>query len=199
MKTIGVTGGIGSGKTTVCRMLETMGAEVFYADAEAKRLMNEDPALRAGLIAAFGAETFMEDGRLDRAYLARQVFGDEERLATLNGLVHPRVREALVARKAEAAQRGAPLLVYEAALIYETGGDAYVDAVAVVHAPERARLERVAARDGVDEGQIRARMQHQLPPATLRRRADILIENDGDLEDLRRQAEALFRRMTDPT
>ncbi len=197
MKSLGVTGGIGSGKTTVCRMLEEMGAEVFYADAEAKRLMNEDPELRKGLVAAFGESVYNEAGRLDRAYLAREVFGDDGRLARLNELVHPRVRQALLERKADAAHRGVPLLVYEAALIYETGGEAYVDAVAVVQAPIDVRIDRVKARDGVAAEQVEARMRHQLPPETLRERADFLLENDGDLEHLRRQTEALYRRMTE--
>ncbi|MDZ4698226.1 MAG: dephospho-CoA kinase [Rhodothermales bacterium] len=195
MKSLGVTGGIGSGKTTVCRMLEGMGAEVFYADAEARRLMNDDAELRKELVAAFGERVYDAAGRLDRAYLAREVFGDSERLARLNGLVHPRVRRALQERKAGAAHRGAPLLVYEAALIYETGGERYVDAVAVVQAPVALRIERVTTRDGVEAHQVEARMQHQLPPETLRERADFLIENDGDLEHLRRQTEALYRRM----
>lgn len=197
MRTLGITGGIGSGKTTVCRFLEELGAEVFYADAEARRLMQEDETLRRQLVEAFGAAVYDEQGRLDRRYLAGRVFGNEAELARLNALVHPRVRQALMDRQVDAARRQVALLVYEAALIYETGGEAYVDAVAVVHAPEQERIRRVAERDQVEAEAVRARIRHQLPPEELRRRADVLIENDGDLGHLRRQAEMLYRKMTE--
>ena len=192
MKTLGVTGGIGSGKTAVCRILEELGARVFYADAEAKRLMHTDAEARAEIVAAFGPESYDAEGRLDRAFLARQVFGDAARLARLNAIVHPRVRQALVEAKEQAARDGVDLLVYEAALIFETGGEAYVDAVAVVDAPVETRIRRVVERDGVTPDAVRARLQHQLPPEELRRRADYLIENTGSLEALRQDVEAVY-------
>ncbi len=192
MKTLGVTGGIGSGKTTVCRFLEEQGAKVFYADIEAKRLMREDPEARAAIKDAFGPESYTADGALNRAYLAEQVFGDDEKLAHLNGIVHPRVFAAFEAAKDRAADEDVPLLVHEAALIFETGGDQHLDAVAVVDAPEDARVARVAERDDASPDQVRARMQHQLPPAELRRRADYVIENDGSLDDLRRKSIELY-------
>lgn len=190
---LGITGGIGSGKSTVCRMLEDLGARVFYADEEARRLMNEDPETRADLIAAFGEESYTRDGKLDRAYLAEQVFGNPRNVARINGIVHPRVRRALLETAARAEAEGVPLMVYEAALIFETGGDRVLDAVAVVDAPEAERIHRVTERDGVTDGQVRARMGHQLPPEELRRRADYIIENHGSLGDLRLQVEALYR------
>ena len=193
MKTLGVTGGIGSGKSTVCRILEALGARVFYADAEAKRLMQDDPGARAEIVAAFGPASYDAEGRLDRAYLAARVFGDAEQVARINAIVHPRVRRALQAAREQAAQEGAPLLVYEAALIFETGGDRHVDAVAVVDAPVEERIRRVAARDGVTAKQVRARMAHQLPPEVLRQRADYVIDNSGPPEALRRQVEAVYR------
>lgn len=195
MKTLGVTGGIGSGKTAVCRLFEALGARVFYADAEAKRLMHDEADARAEIVAAFGPQSYDAAGNLDRAYLAGQVFGDAERLAQLNAIVHPRVRRRLVAAKEAAARDGVSLLVYEAALIYETGGEHYVDAVAVVDAPVETRIARVVARDGVTPEAVRARLQHQLPPEELRRRADYLIENTGTLEDLRRQVEAVYEAL----
>lgn len=197
MKTLGVTGGIGSGKTTVCRFLEEQGARVFYADLEAKRLMQEDPEARAEIEAAFGPESYADDGTLNRAYLAEQAFGDEEKLERLNAIVHPRVFASFEAAKARAREEDIPLLVHEAALIFEAGGDAHVDAVAVVDAPEDARIERVVERDDVTSDAVRARMGHQLPPETLRRRADYVVENDGTLEDLREKTIALYRTVVD--
>lgn len=192
VKTLGVTGGIGSGKTTVCRFLEEQGAKVFYADVEAKRLMAEDPDMRAAIEEAFGPESYTDDGDLNREYLAEQVFGDEEQLERLNAIVHPRVFEAFEAAKERARTEDVPLLVHEAALIFEAGGDEHVDAVAVVDAPEADRVARVVERDDVTPSQVRARMGHQLPPAELRRRADYVIDNDGSLEDLRRKTIELY-------
>lgn len=195
MKTLGVTGGIGSGKTTVCRLFEALGARVFYADLEARRLMEEDPALRADLVAAFGPDTYDAAGRLNRAALAAHVFGHAERLARLNALVHPRVFDAFAEARRRAEADGVPLLVHEAALIYESGGDRHLDAVAVVDAPAAARVARVVARDAVTAAQVEARMQHQLPPEELRRRADFVIENHGSLESLRHQVEQVYRAL----
>ena len=199
MKTLGVTGGIGSGKTTVCRFLEEQGAKVFYADIEAKRLMQEDPEVRAEIEAAFGPDSYTDDGTLNRAHLAEQVFGDEEQLERLNAIVHPRVFASFEQAKERAREEDVPLLVHEAALIFEAGGDEHVDAVAVVDAPEDERVARVVERDEVTPDQVRARMGHQLPPEELRRRADYVIENDGTLDDLREQTISLYRRVVGTT
>ena len=197
MKTLGITGGIGSGKTTVCRMLEVLGARVFYADVEAKRLMQEDPAVRAEIREAFGEASYDAEGRLDRAYLAARVFGDEEAVARINGIVHPRVFAAFERARRQAERDGTALLVKEAALLYEAGGARHLDAVAVVDAPAAERIRRVTERDRVTADQVAARMGHQLPPEALRRRADYVLENDGSLDDLRRQVEALYRDVLD--
>ncbi len=192
MTTLGVTGGIGSGKTTVCGFLEEQGARVFYADIEAKRLMQADPDVRAAIVEAFGEAAYDEDGTLDRAYLADRVFGDAERLERLNALVHPHVFEAFEAAKTRAADEGLSLLVHEAALLFEAGGDEHVDATAAVVAPAPDRIEWVVARDDVAPEEVRARMQHQLPQDELRDRADYVIENDGSLEDLRQKSVDLY-------
>ena len=195
MQSLGVTGGIGSGKTTVCRMLEGLGAQVFYADVEAKRIMQESPDVRAELVAAFGEGSYDANGRLDRAYLARRVFADQANVARINAIVHPRVFRAFEEAQEAARRDGIDVLVKEAALIFETGGDAHLDAVAVVAAPQAERVRRVATRDGVTSDQVLARMGHQLPPDELRRRADYVVENTGSLDDLRRQVERLWREV----
>jgi len=196
--TLGVTGGIGSGKSTACRMLEEQGARVFYADAEAKRLMQEDDALQTAIAETFGADTYDAEGTLNRARLAAVVFSDEEKLQQLNALVHPKVFEAFGQAKEQAEADGVELLVHEAALIFESGGDAHLDAVAVVDAPVDVRIRRVRARDGASEAEVRARMSHQLPPAELRQRADYVLDNSGSTAELRRQVHALYAQVTGP-
>lgn len=196
MRTLGVTGGIGSGKTTVCRMLEQLGARVFYADEEGKKLLVEDPSARREIVEAFGDESYLPDGSLNRGYLAERVFGSDEEIERINAIVHPRVFQRFEALRRRSARDDVPLLVKEAALIYETGGDEYLDAVAVVDAPRELRIKRVVECDEVSKDEVAARMGHQLPPEELRRRADFLITNAGDLEDLREDVARVYKAMT---
>ncbi len=191
MTTVGVTGGIGSGKSAfVARLAEHDGVRVVLADDLAKRLMVEDAEVRAALEARFGPDTYRPDGALSRSYLAERVFGDPRELAALNAIVHPAVRRALVLEVDRATTEGVEVLVYEAALLFETGGDAVVDRVVVVDAPEDVRLARAAARDGVLEADVRARMRHQMDPAEARTRADLVVDNTGDLDALWAAADA---------
>ena len=192
MTTVGVTGGIGSGKSAlVARLARHAGVRTVLADDVAKRLMAEDPDVRRQLVGRFGAETFGPDGALDRAYLAGRVFGDPAEVAALNAIVHPAVRRALIDAVGQAEADGVAVLVYEAALLFETGGDAVVDRVVWVDAPVETRLARAAARDGVDVEAVRARMRHQIDPETARARADVVVDNAGDLAALWAAADAL--------
>ena len=196
MITLGLTGGIGSGKSAVAARLAAYdGVRVLRADDLAKQLMAEHPDVRGQLVARFGTETFGTDGALDRARLAARVFGDEAELAALNAIVHPAVRQALVEAQERARAEGVRVLVYEAALLFETEGDAVVDRVVVVDAPVEVRVARAAARDGVPEAAVRARMRHQLDPAEARARADLVIDNAGDLAALHAAADALARSL----
>ena len=196
MTSLGVTGGIGSGKTAlVARLAEHAGVRVILADDLAKRLMVEDPAVRRQLVARFGPEAYRDDGSLHRETLAARVFGDERELAALNAIVHPAVRRALLEALDAARADGVRLLVYEAALIFETDGDALLDHVAVVDAPVEVRVARARARDGSTRDDVLARMARQIDPAEARRRADVVIDNDGSLAELHAQADALYRRL----
>ncbi len=192
MRSIGVTGGIGSGKSAFVRRLgEHPGVRVVLADDVAKRIMAEHAGVRRQLVERFGPETYDDQGDLDRAHLAGRVFGDTEALAALNAIVHPAVREALLEEMARARAEGVRVFVYEAALIFETGGDALLDRVVVVDAPVETRVARVMARDGVDREAVLARMRHQIAPDEARRRADLVVENDGSLDALHVAADRL--------
>lgn len=197
MTTLGLTGGIGSGKSAVAARLATHpGVRVVYADDVAKEIMVADEAVREAVRQRFGAEAYREDGSLDRAYLASRVFGAPAELAALNAIVHPAVRRAMLAAIDEARASGVRLLVYEAALIYETGADALLDHVAVVDAPEAVRVARTVARDGTTPEAVRQRMARQMDVAEMRARADTVLNNSGPLADLHAQADALYRTLT---
>ena len=196
MKRLGVTGGIGSGKTTACRMLEELGARVFYADDEAKRLLTDDASIRRRVIDVFGPESYLPDGSLNRRFLARMAFSDKALLDRLNALVHPRVLRRFEEAAQQAQREGTSLMVKEAALIFEAGAEHQLDTVAVVEAPLPVRIRRVCERDGVSHEDVTARMANQADPSILRERADIVLENDGDPEQLRRKVERLYRDMT---
>ncbi|OZC01925.1 dephospho-CoA kinase [Rubricoccus marinus] len=199
MTTLGLTGGIGSGKTAAAaRLAEKPGVRIVFADDVAKRLMVEDPAVRDAVRQRFGAEAYREDGTLDRAHLASRVFGDEVELAALNAIVHPAVRRAMLAAIESARASGVRLLVYEAALIFETGADQILDHVAVVDAPEAVRIQRATARDGATPEAVRTRMARQMDPAEMRRRANSVLENGGPVAELHAQVDALYERLLSP-
>ncbi|OAV44956.1 dephospho-CoA kinase [Lewinella sp. 4G2] len=174
---IGLTGNIGSGKTTVGREFERLGIPVYYADAAAKRLMREDLELRVAIQDRFGKASYQTDGELNRTYLAEQVFGDDEALAALNALVHPAVH-----RDAESWRAGhhhAPYLLYEAAILLEIGRAHAFEAVLVVHAPLEERMRRVMARDGATEAAFQARAAKQWTDERKLAAADFIINNRG--------------------
>ncbi len=187
---IGVTGGIGSGKSTVCRLFSERGIPCYEADREAKRLMAEDGTLREAIIARFGAESYTSEG-LNRAYLAQKVFADGEALAALNSLVHPAVREDF-RQWAEGQQ--APYLLLESALLFSADFAREVDYTLAVVAPEQLRLERTMQRDGTTEEAVRARMAAQMSDEELAQRADWVLVNILQ-EDTASEVEALDKRL----
>ncbi|TXF88379.1 dephospho-CoA kinase [Neolewinella aurantiaca] len=172
-----ITGNIGSGKTTVCRIFERMGIPVYYADAAAKRLMLEDGQLKDNLIATFGAETYLPDGNLNRKWLAEKAFSNDEALATLNGFVHPAVHQDAERWKVEHA--AAPYTLYEAAIVFEIGAMSRFDQVIVIAAPEATRRERVIARDQTTPEAFAARAAKQWSDKKKEAAADHIIINDG--------------------
>lgn len=177
MLKVGITGGIGSGKTTVCKLLERFGVPVYYADDRAKWLMHYNKNVKEQLIAAFGKEVYQEKGELDRTYLANLVFNNQAKLNQLNGIVHPAVQEDGLAWQAEQAAAGVPYTVKEAALLFETGSYKELDKIVVVTAPEEVRIQRVLQRENTTVEQIKARIQKQMPQEEKVKRADFVLEN----------------------
>lgn len=175
---IGITGGIGSGKSTVCHIFQLLGVPVYDADSRAKWLMAHDPFLKTQIMENFGEQSYQGDGLLNRAYLAEKVFHDEKQLGKLNGLVHPRVGQDFETWVQKAGEQ--PYLLKEAALLFESGSYQSLHATILVTAPETIRLERVLKRDAHrTRGQIEAIMAKQLPETESRKRATALIHNDG--------------------
>lgn len=173
---LGVTGGIGSGKSIVCKIMHTMGIPTYDADSRAKYLMNHEDSLKEKIIALFGNESYKE-GELNRAYLANTVFNDEQKLGQLNALVHPAVGHDFEQWIAKHAQE--PLLVKEAALLFETGSAEKLDKVLLVSAPEQLRIERVLKRDlQRTEEQVKAIIAKQWPEDKKQGQADFVLHND---------------------
>ncbi|HEY1006556.1 MAG TPA: dephospho-CoA kinase [Sphingobacteriaceae bacterium] len=176
MLKIGITGGIGSGKTTVCRIFELLGVQVFYADDVAKQVMTADEILVEGIREAFGGASYSETGALNRKHLADLVFNDPAKLEQLNALVHPAVFRAFDQWAASAS--GSPYLLKEAALMFESGSYKMCDYNVLVSAPEDLRIRRVTRRDGISPEAVRQRMDKQFSEEKKRAMADFVITND---------------------
>lgn len=177
MKRVGITGNIGSGKTLVCQLFTSMGIPVFEADEQARTFFYTDP-VREKLIQRFGPDIFIRQQELNRPLLAKKLFNDEANLTFVNQLIHPRVREAF-AQWAD-AQSQSPYVLYEAAILFETGFYNQLDRNILVTASMEKRLKRVMERDGVDEYAVKSRMKHQWPDGRKIPLADFVINNDGD-------------------
>lgn len=176
MLKIGVTGGIGSGKTIVCEIFELFGIPVFYADAVAKEVMISDDELKKGIIDSFGLKAFSQNGILNRKYIADIVFNDKKALELLNALVHPAVFRAFDSWVLKHSD--APYVLKEAALLYESGSYKMCTHTILVEAPEPIKISRVMKRDGITEAEVRLRMARQLSDSEKEKMADFIILND---------------------
>jgi dephospho-CoA kinase len=173
---LGLTGGIGSGKTLVSQIFDKLGVPVYNADSAARFLMDTDMELKAGVTKMFGEKAYGSGG-LNRPYIARRVFGDQEKLARLNKLVHPRVREDFIRWTGQHGR--AAYVVEEAAILFESGASAEMDQNVLVYAPEELRIKRVMDRDGLSREQVSLRMGHQLSDEEKKNMADHVLVNDG--------------------
>jgi dephospho-CoA kinase len=188
--TVGLTGGIGAGKSTVSRLLASYGAVVVDADALAREAVAPGTPGLAQVVAEFGPEVLAPDGSLDRTRLGRQVFAEPEQLARLNDIIHPYVaarRDEVLAQ----APAGA-VVVVDVPLLVEIGRQDDYDVVVVVDASEQSQLRRLVEGRGMEEEQARARMAAQASREQRLAAADVVISNDGDLDALRSQVERLW-------
>lgn len=176
MYKVGITGGIGSGKSIICQLFSSLGIAVYDADNAAKKLMITDQNLKREIINCFG-KVYDDSGNLKRSLLAEKVFSNKEALLKLNGLVHPFVVNDYV--QWERKQNSA-YVMREAAILFESGTDAGLDFIIAVDAPEEVRVTRSMLRDNRTAEQVRSIMLHQLPSAVRNRRADFVINNDGE-------------------
>ncbi|MEM6805245.1 MAG: dephospho-CoA kinase [Bacteroidota bacterium] len=177
---IGITGGIGSGKSFICKIFEQLSYEVYYADTQAKSLMLTDPVLIKGVKNLLGEEAYFKDGSLNRMYVGGIVFQDEAKLQALNALVHPAVgRDFLQWYLHIKPDYPHQFVLKEAAILYESGSYKESDGVITVYAPKEIRIERVLSREKTNREAILARMAKQWPESEKRKRADFTIINDG--------------------
>ncbi|HLR89583.1 MAG TPA: dephospho-CoA kinase [Balneolaceae bacterium] len=193
MITVGVTGGIGSGKTTVCRIWESLGAAVFYADDEAKNIMATEPGVISAIRKTFGDQAYTGEGELDRSYLSREAF-EKGRVAELNRIVHPAVREKFSRDAKKARDSGIHLFVKEAALMDVTSGDG-LDYIVIVASDLEKRVQRVISRDGTDRQSVMIRITRQPDFEALETHADFVIHNNGTPDELRKAAEELYTQL----
>lgn len=189
---VGITGGIGSGKSYVAKMFQKLGVPYYDADTEAKKLMVDHPEIRKGLIESFGNEVYGPDGELNRSYLGKLVFEDKKKLEKLNSIVHP-----LVIKHAEdwADRQTAPYSLKEAALLFESDSYKKLDYVILVVAPQELKIRRVEARDGITQKEVLDRMDKQMSDREKEKLADFIIVND-EKEPLEEQVEKLHTLLT---
>ena len=174
MLRIGLTGGIGSGKSTVAKIFEVLGIPIYYADAAARRLMNEDDTLKKNIIAHFGPDSY-KDGSLNRAYISSRVFNNKENLEVLNAITHPAtIRDA----NDWMLKQQSPYVIKEAALIFESGSAEFLDHVIGVCAPLSLRLQRIMHRDGVSREDVLQRMSRQIDEKIKMKLCDSIVIND---------------------
>ncbi len=180
MLRIGLTGGIGSGKSTVAKIFEVLGIPVYYADAAARRLMNEDEELKKNIITHFGKESYV-DSQLNRPYIASIVFNDKEKLELLNSLTHPAtIRDANIwmQKIAESGGQSSPYTIKEAALIFESGSVEHLDHVIGVYSPAQLRIQRIMQRDKISREEVLQRMNRQMDEDKKMKLCDFVIIND---------------------
>jgi dephospho-CoA kinase len=174
MLRVGITGGMGSGKTTIARMFQVLGIPVYFADDEAKNLMNHDPALKQAIMAIFGHEAYNLNG-LNREFISSVAFSEPDKLKALNAIVHPAV---MAHGKAWMLSQYAPYSLKEAALLFESGSNKQLDLIIGVWCPVELRIERVMNRDSSSREQVLARMQKQMNEEEKMKLCDFVITND---------------------
>ncbi|HTK80937.1 MAG TPA: dephospho-CoA kinase [Bacteroidota bacterium] len=200
---VGITGNIGSGKTEVCNVFRALGARVIHADDLAKEIIAGDAGVRKKIRQTFGPEVFSPEGALDRKRMAHIVFSDQKEKLRLEAIVHPPTLQRIDAEISSAKKSGShPLIVVEAALLFESGADRLMDFIIVVQSEEADAINRVMRRDGISRADARLRLESQMPEAEKAELADFTIRNSGDLSALQEKSKfffSLITRMSPPT
>jgi len=178
MKKIGITGGIGSGKSTACEIFKLLGVSVFHADDEAKNLQNNNLQIKNYLIELFGEHLYSEDGLLDRKMLAGLIFNDTKALAKVNAIIHPAVRQNFL--KWVENKQNDNYVLYEAAILLESGYSVDFDRNILILADEKIRIERVMKRDSISEELVKERIKNQMPDSEKINLVDYVLENSND-------------------
>lgn len=197
MKKVGLTGGIGSGKSTVARMLGGAGFAVVDADQIARDIMAPGSPVLDEVAAAFGADLIGDDGALDRGELARRAFATKEDTQRLNAITHPAIRAESERRFAAAEEAGEQAVIYDMPLLVDLGLNQDMDLTVVVDVDKEERIRRLVDKRGLDEADARARMAQQIDDATRLAAADVVIDNNGPLEALEPQVAALIQKIKD--
>ncbi|MEE9325506.1 MAG: dephospho-CoA kinase [Dehalococcoidia bacterium] len=194
MIVIGLTGGIGSGKTTVSQILSNMGAVVLDADKIGHELYSPHTETWHLVVGAFGEDILQPSGEIDRRKLGKVVFSDPRALARLNRIMHPRMYDIVKEKIEDEGRKGTKVMVVEAAILLEAHWTPLVDQVWVVQAPEDVVIQRLRDKNGFSEEQARNRIRSQLSPQERAKQADVIINNDGDLSAVRSNVEALWEK-----
>ena len=190
---VGITGGIGSGKTAATDYLEEQGALVLDADAESRALTAENGEALNPILDAFGEGVFTPDGLLDRRALAEIIFSDEAQRRTLEGILHPMIQHRIVTKIRQAGQDGVPFLFLSVPLLFETGMDALCDETWCLSLSEEKQIERVIERDGLSRAEALARIKSQMPLEEKERRATVVIRTNRSIEATRAELNSLLR------
>jgi dephospho-CoA kinase len=195
-KVIAVTGGIGSGQTTVSNLFQNLGCKIIDVDIKAKQIIQKDELLQKDLKKSFGNEIFFKDGSLNRKQLAHLAFRDEAKTLELNKIIHPRmVAEVIEEMEAARFSQRYPLIIVDAALIYEISIEKMFDAVIVVFANLNTRIKRVMERDDLKWAEVLARVQRQIPLEEKKSWADYVVDNNGAKEDLNKQVDNVYEEL----
>lgn len=195
MRVIGLTGGIASGKSTVGRMLAELGAPIVDADQVAREVVQPGHAAYDDLVATFGREILSPDGTINRKQLGQLVFADSDKRRQLNAITHPRIAEATQGKLAALGQSGVQVAIYEAALLVENKAHLGMDGLIVVSASEDKQVARIRERNGLSQGDARARIQAQAPLADKVAVADYVIDTNSTVEDTRRQVREVWAKI----
>jgi dephospho-CoA kinase len=190
--TVGITGGIGAGKTTVCKIFEELGAKVIYADELAKEIMENDESLKKKIKKIFGEKSYI-GGKLNRKFIADIIFSSDEKRKLLESIVHPAVIKRILSDLKKIADEGKyNFVIVEAALIFESGFDKELDYVLVVDADDEIKIKRIMERDKFSKEEVLKRMRAQLDSKIKKELADMVIINDGDIDELRKKVSFFY-------